>query len=105
MSIIGRSIPVARSLTRSVVTSASRSSDALFVHREKDTDAEKFEWTAENRKRAEAIIGIYPKGFECGAIMPLLDLAQRQYGKQSLLLMTQKIDSVTFSQAGYLSKQ
>lgn len=80
MSVIGRGIPFARSLSRSLVTTTSRSSDALFVHREKDADAEKFEWTPENRKRAEAIIGIYPKGYECGAIMPLLDLAQRQYG-------------------------
>jgi NADH:ubiquinone oxidoreductase subunit E len=50
------------------------------VHRETDPDAEAFEWTPENKKRADAIIGIYPVGYEAGAIMPLLDLAQRQYG-------------------------
>ena len=70
-------------LARGLFTSQAKASDAIFVHRETDVDAEAFEWTPENRKRAEAIVGIYPVGYESGAIMPLLDLAQRQYGKGS----------------------
>jgi len=31
-------------------------------------------------QRAKHIIGNYPKGFEASAVLPLLDLAQRQYG-------------------------
>lgn len=76
-SVIG---PVRSSLRRGLLTSCVRNSDALYVHRENDTDAASFEWTPENKKRADAIIGIYPVGYEAGAIMPLLDLAQRQYG-------------------------
>lgn len=40
----------------------------------------KFEFSAENMKRAEAIIANYPEGHECAALIPLLDLAQRQHG-------------------------
>ena len=83
MSLLFKSIasPIRASLSRGLLTSSIRRSDALFVHRETDPDAEAFVWTAENKKRADAIIGIYPVGYEAGAIMPLLDLAQRQYGK------------------------
>jgi len=70
---------VAQTGLRSVSTSSLRSSDHLFVHRDKDPDTNQFEFDAANLKRAEAIIGIYPEGFESGAIMPLLDLAQRQH--------------------------
>lgn len=37
-----------------------------------------FAFTAENAKRAEAIVAKYPKGRQASAVMPLLDLAQRQ---------------------------
>lgn len=40
--------------------------------------AARFTFSAENRKRAEAIIAKYPKGRQASAVMPLLDLAQRQ---------------------------
>jgi NADH-quinone oxidoreductase E subunit len=39
-----------------------------------------FAFTPENRAKAEAIIAKYPKGRQASAVMPLLDLAQRQYG-------------------------
>jgi len=77
---------------RSICLSSARTSDALFVHREKDSDVDKFEFSTENQKRAEAIIGIYPKGYECGAIMPLLDLAQRQHGWLPLKAMNYVAD-------------
>ncbi|CAG2104809.1 unnamed protein product [Medioppia subpectinata] len=37
-------------------------------------------FNAENKKRAEALVSIYPDGFKAAAVIPLLDLAQRQYG-------------------------
>ncbi|MCL4164687.1 UNVERIFIED_CONTAM: hypothetical protein GTU68_016142, partial [Idotea baltica] len=40
----------------------------------------KFEFTPENLKRADAIISIYPTGHKKAAVIPLLDLAQRQNG-------------------------
>jgi NADH-quinone oxidoreductase E subunit len=39
-----------------------------------------FEFSAENRERARAIIARYPEGRQASAVMPLLDLAQRQAG-------------------------
>ena len=39
-----------------------------------------FLFTPENRERAERIIARYPKGRQHSAIIPLLDLAQRQHG-------------------------
>lgn len=45
------------------------------------TDAlESFEFTAENKAKADAIVAKYPEGRQRSAVMPLLDLAQRQCG-------------------------
>lgn len=41
-------------------------------------DVEQFQWTPENLKRAESIVAIYPEGHKAAAVIPLLDLAQRQ---------------------------
>ena len=38
-----------------------------------------FEFTAENEKEIKRIIAKYPKGRQASAVMPLLDLAQRQH--------------------------
>lgn len=40
---------------------------------------ESFQFTPENLKKAEAIIAKYPEGWQQSAVMPLLDLAQRQH--------------------------
>ena len=42
--------------------------------------SENFEFTAENMKKANAFIARYPEGRQRSAVMPLLDLAQRQNG-------------------------
>ena len=39
-----------------------------------------FDWTDENRKAAKAAIAKYPDGRQHSAVLPLLDLAQRQVG-------------------------
>lgn len=41
-----------------------------------------FAWTAENAEKAKAIIARYPAGRQRSAVMPLLDLAQRQVGAE-----------------------
>ena len=41
-------------------------------------DAQAFAFTAENRAKAEAVIAKYPAGCQASAVLPLLDLAQRQ---------------------------
>jgi len=67
---------------RSIQTTASARSDHLFVHRDtpEDNPNIKFEFTPENQNRVQAILSIYPEGHKRGALIPLLDLAQRQYG-------------------------
>ena len=42
--------------------------------------AEAFAFTPENKARAEAIIAKYPEGRQASAVLPLLDIAQRQNG-------------------------
>lgn len=56
--------------------------DHEFVHRdtpENNADTP-FEFTEENKKRVQDILTLYPAGHEVAAMIPLLDLAQRQYG-------------------------
>jgi len=42
-----------------------------------------FDWTAENRKKADKAIAKYPAGRQHSAVIPLLDLAQRQVGAET----------------------
>jgi len=41
---------------------------------------EKFDFTPENKARAQKIIARYPEGRQASAVIPLLDIAQRQAG-------------------------
>lgn len=50
MAFIRNLLMIKPSGIRSLMTSGVRTSDALFVHRDKDPDAEKFEFTPENKK-------------------------------------------------------
>lgn len=43
-------------------------------------DSQKFEFSPENVARAQARIAKYPEGRQASAVLPLLDLAQRQNG-------------------------
>ena len=60
-------------------------SDAAQLPDEAETRARwgNFTWTAENAKQVKKIMARYPKGREYSAIMPLLDLAQRQVGAET----------------------
>lgn len=53
----------------------------IFVHRntEENNDETPFEFTPENKERVEAILANYPDGHKVAAMMPILDLAQRQH--------------------------
>ncbi len=42
-----------------------------------------FAWTAENAKLAKAIVARYPAGRQKSAVIPLLDIAQRQVGAET----------------------
>ena len=42
-----------------------------------------FAWTDENARKAKEIIARYPEGRQVSAVIPLLDLAQRQVGAET----------------------
>ena len=44
---------------------------------------ENFQWTADNSKTAKMLIARYPEGRQMSAVIPLLDLAQRQVGAET----------------------
>jgi NADH-quinone oxidoreductase subunit E len=44
---------------------------------------EGFAWTRENAQKAEEIVARYPAGRQVSAVIPLLDLAQRQIGAET----------------------
>ena len=69
--------------TRSLQTSTSvKGGDTLVLHRDspENNPKIKFEFTLENKERADAIMNNYPDGHKRAAVIPLLDLAQRQNG-------------------------
>ena len=52
----------------------------MSLRRLSNQQPDNFDFTAEHKVRAEAIIAKYPKGYQASAVIPLLDLAQRQEG-------------------------
>jgi len=74
--------PALRSLAaqRCISTTTSRKSDALFNHRDTPYNNPKipFEFDAANNERAQEIISRYPPQYKKAAVIPLLDLGQRQ---------------------------
>lgn len=47
-----------------------------------DYQPESFDFTAKNKKKVKELIALYPKGRQASAVMPLLDLAQRQIAEE-----------------------
>ncbi|KAI3380491.1 hypothetical protein SNEBB_011089 [Seison nebaliae] len=61
------------------LVSLSRSSHgAVFTHIPSTHDNTKFVFSPENLNFANSVIKCYPDGYEAAAVLPLLDLAQRQ---------------------------
>jgi NADH-quinone oxidoreductase subunit E len=60
-------------------------SDEAHIPDEAETRARwgSFAWTPENAAKVKEIIGRYPPGRQQSAVMPLLDLAQRQVGAET----------------------
>merc|ERR1712080_289329 len=74
---------LARTGHRALSTSTvARGGDTLVIHRDtpENNSATPFAFTEENKARADAIMAIYPEGHKRAAVIPLLDLAQRQNG-------------------------
>jgi NADH-quinone oxidoreductase subunit E len=59
--------------------------DAAHIPDEAETRARwgNFAWTEANAEKAKEVFARYPKGREHSAVMPLLDLAQRQVGAET----------------------
>ncbi|MGF7148629.1 NADH-quinone oxidoreductase subunit E [Sphingomonas zeicaulis] len=59
--------------------------DAAHIPDEAETRARwgAFQWTPENAAQAKTVIARYPEGRQASALMPLLDLAQRQVGAET----------------------
>ena len=52
----------------------------IHRHTEDNNPNTPFEFTAQNMKRVEGIMANYPEGHKAAAVIPVLDLAQRQHG-------------------------
>lgn len=67
---------------RNIHRTVPSASDRLNVHRDSEhNNADTpFEFTPENLKRVEALIGNFPEGHQAAAVIPALDIAQRQHG-------------------------
>lgn len=68
----------------------------IAMHRNTDDNTPEtfFDFTPENFKRVEHIIGRYPKNYKQAAMIPLLDLAQRQCGGWLPLAAMDKVAKV-----------
>ncbi|CUA72323.1 NADH dehydrogenase (ubiquinone) flavoprotein 2 [Rhizoctonia solani] len=77
-AVIQRARPI--NTIRSFSNTAPRRSDALFVHRDTPYNNPKipFKFSPENLKIAEETIAKYPPQYRKAAVIPVLDLAQRQ---------------------------
>lgn len=77
-------ITVCESTKNSFHTSSKRlgGGDHEFVHRDTPENNANipFDFTPENYKRIDSIMTLYPDGHKVAAMIPLLDLAQRQHG-------------------------
>ncbi|KAH8591222.1 thioredoxin-like [2Fe-2S] ferredoxin-domain-containing protein [Bisporella sp. PMI_857] len=81
----------ASSQYRSFVASTRVASDALHIHRDTpDNNANiPFKFNEQNNKLIEEILKRYPPQYKKAAVMPILDLGQRQHGFTSLSVMNE----------------
>lgn len=77
--------------TRAISATTRRPSDALMVHRNTpDNNPDiPFKFTKENEAIMAEIIKRYPPQYKKAAVMPLLDLGQRQHGFTSISVMNE----------------
>ncbi|BHF81916.1 NADH dehydrogenase [ubiquinone] flavoprotein 2, mitochondrial [Sparganum proliferum] len=75
---------------------AKRFASSQFVHRDSSSNNRtvKFEFTPENRKRLESVLAQYPPAHRSAAIMPALDIAQRQHGWLPLSAMAKVAEHI-----------
>ncbi|KAF2416522.1 hypothetical protein EJ08DRAFT_600470 [Tothia fuscella] len=66
-------------------------SESLFVHRDspENNPSIPFKFTAQNERLIKEILARYPSQYKKAAVMPLLDLGQRQHGFTSISVMNE----------------
>ncbi len=77
-------------------TPAASSGGAIFQHRQADDNNEDtpFDFTVDNYKKVKTILGRYPKNYKQSAIIPLLDLGQRQNDNFCSLSVMNKVAGI-----------
>ncbi|KAL8421122.1 hypothetical protein RB596_002059 [Gaeumannomyces avenae] len=77
--------------TRAISTTAARRSDTLMVHRDTaDNNPDiPFKFSAQNEKVIAQVLKRYPPQYKKAAVMPLLDIGQRQHGFTSISVMNE----------------
>ncbi|QBZ57436.1 hypothetical protein PoMZ_02360 [Pyricularia oryzae] len=77
--------------SRTISSTASRRSDTLMVHRNTpDNNPDiPFKFSAQNEKVITEVLKRYPPQYKKAAVMPLLDIGQRQHGFTSISVMNE----------------
>ncbi|OCL13390.1 hypothetical protein AOQ84DRAFT_436360 [Glonium stellatum] len=80
-----------RAQWRSFAASAQTRSDSLAIHRDTPVNNPSipFKFTPQNEELIKEIISRYPSQYKKAAVMPLLDLGQRQHGFTSISVMNE----------------
>ncbi|KAF2822782.1 hypothetical protein CC86DRAFT_329170 [Ophiobolus disseminans] len=83
--------PLPRAQWRAFSASRPARSDSLFVHRDTPENHAgiPFKFTAQNEELIKEIVSRYPSQYKKAAVMPLLDLGQRQHGFTSISVMNE----------------
>ncbi|KAI1850574.1 hypothetical protein JX265_004284 [Neoarthrinium moseri] len=95
LRVAARSAPraprAARPHMRAFTAGPARRSDTLSVHRDTPDNNESipFKFTPQNEKIIAEIIKRYPPQYKKAAVMPVLDLGQRQHGFTSISVMNE----------------
>ena len=86
-------IPAPRRLLRTT-TCYNGGGNQLFVHRDtEENNADvPFEFSAESLKRVKSILSNYPEAHKAAAVIPVLDLAQRQHSWLPISAMNRTAD-------------
>ncbi|KAF9634257.1 putative nadh-ubiquinone oxidoreductase subunit protein [Lasiodiplodia theobromae] len=76
---------------RAFTTTPARPSDALAVHRDtpENNPSIPFKFNEQNEKLIQEVLARYPSQYKKAAVMPLLDLGQRQHGFTSISVMNE----------------
>ncbi|CAI6335054.1 unnamed protein product [Periconia digitata] len=83
--------PIQRTQWRSFAVTSPARSDSLNVHRNtpENNPSIPFKFTPQNEELIKEVLSRYPSQYKKAAVMPLLDLGQRQHGFTSISVMNE----------------